>query len=536
MEMPLCPNAYGPLGQKQSGRNGNMKTKSLVQATVALKLSTLTAQLLLLATFASAAEMSDTTPPQLESLAISPTVIDTSSNSQTILLTVRLTDDLSGFAAPEPGAPFLAGAWAEFTSPAGDVDSPILYVSFSPAMRVSGDDFDGIYTNALIVPRFSRTGNWTLLEFYVSDAVGNRRQMSLAELRRLGFPTQFTVQGIDDINPPDIVSASISPSTVDTSNSNQPITITLHLQDDLAGIGTPGQVGYSMSQISFVSPSGTQYAGTYFTADQRAAGDAYDGVYTNTLWLPRFSEPGTWSLNSLMVVDAAGNERQIGLAEALDSGLPAEFTVQGTGDVTPPQLCSLDFSPKRITTDNSSQTIAVTVRLVDDMSGMSNSVPGYASWGYASAMFLSPSKSQSASVSFGAWNRAAGSNLDGVYTNTMNLPQFSETGVWTLANVSLMDAAGNSTYLESADLSQLGFPTQFAVGIAPSLTITRFPSSILLSWPAWASDFSLQSRDGFDPSTPWIFAGLNPVVLGEDAVVTVPVFAGQRFYRLAGQP
>ena len=499
----------------------------------------LVVQLLLLATLAPATEMSDTTPPQLESLAIAPTVIDTSSNSQTILLTIRLTDDMSGLAAPAapvPGTPFWANAQAYFTSPAGNGNGPSVSVSFSPAMRMSGDELDGVYTNVLNVPRFSRTGNWTLIEFYVSDALGNHRQFGLAALRNLGFPTQFTVQGTEDQNPPDIVSASISPSTVDTSISNQPITITLHLQDDLAGIGNPlGQVGYSVSQISFVSPSGTQHAGTYFTTDQLAAGNPDDGIYTNTLWLPQFSEPGTWSLNSLMLVDAAGNERQIGLAEALNLGLSAEFTVQGTGDVTPPQLCSLDFSPRRIATDDSSQSIAVRVRLVDDMSGMSNSVPYY-SWGQASAMFQSPSKRQSASVSFGAWNRAAGSNLDGVYSNTMILPHYSETGVWTLYYVSLMDAAGNSTNLDLAGLRQLGFPTEFAVGIAPSLTISRFPGSILLSWPAWASDFSLESRDDFDPSTPWTSAGLAPVVLGEDAIVTVPVFSGQRFYRLASQP
>jgi hypothetical protein len=497
----------------------------------------LTAQFLLLAAFTPAAAMSDTTPPQLESIAISPTVVDTSSNSETILLTVRLTDDLSGFAAPAPGTPSWTSAQVVFAGPGGDVDRPALRAPFSPGMRVSGDELDGVYENVLTVPRFSRAGNWTLQEFDVADAAGNHRQIGLAELRSLGFPTQFTVQGTEDRNPPDIVSAFISPSTVGTTFSNQPITITVHLQDDLAGIGNPtGQFGYSVSQISFLSPSRKQHAATYFTAIQRAAGDSNDGIYSNTLWLPRFSETGTWSLDSLILMDTAGNERQISLAEALDRGLPAEFTVQGTGDTTPPQIRALDFSPRRIVTDESSQSIAVRVRLTDDLSGMSNSVPGYSSWGSAYAMVQSPSKGQSASVTFNTWNRAAGNNLDGVYSSTMTLPRFSETGVWTLTVLYLVDAAGNYTNLDLAGLRQLGFPTQFAVGIAPSLTLTRFPGSILLSWPAWATDFSLQSRDSFDPSTPWTSAGLVPVLLEEDAFVMAPVFTGQRFYRLVDQP
>ena len=60
---------------------------------------------------------------------------------------------------------------------------------------------------------------------------------------------------------------------------------------------------------------------------------------------------------------------------------------------------------------------------------MSNSAP-YVGWGGAYAMFQSPSKGQSASISFNNWNPIAGNNFDGVYSNTMILPQFSET--WRL--------------------------------------------------------------------------------------------------------
>jgi hypothetical protein len=502
-----------------------------------------TSQLFVAATFliltgvARASEISDTTPPQLVSLAISPAIIDASTNSQLVLLTVRLTDDLSGMTASGPLGSPQAGAWASFRCPAAGVDSPVLNVRFVLFTRDSGDDLDGVYTSALIVPRFSHAGNWTLFEFDVTDAVGNHRQINLAELRSHGFPTGFTVQGADDHTPPEILSAAISPTTVDTSSTNQPITITVRLRDDLAGMDfsqTP--YSYSAAQITFISPSRGQRVSTSFATWNRTSGDEYDGIYTNTIWLPRYSEPGIWSLDSLVLIDAAGNHQQIDLAAALDIGLQTEFTVEGTGDMAPPQIRALDFSPRRIDTSSSNQTILVTARLFDALSGMGRNMGDYTPWGQASVTFLSPSKGQTVSTYFNAWTRADGSEFDGVYTNTMILPRYSERGVWSLQYFGLVDAAGNNTNLALADLRQLGFPTEFAVGIAPSLKITPQADSLLLSWPAWAVDFTLQSRKGISPSSAWVPAGPAPVVIGDVAVVAVPIPAGPIFYRLAEKP
>jgi hypothetical protein len=498
-----------------------MKTNALLCA----------AAFLIVMSVSAASEMSDTTPPQLASLAISPTFVDTSSGSQEIILTIRLTDDLSGVAPGWTFSPIFASA--QFRSPVGGLDRPgTLGVSFRG--RVSGNELDGVYTGALIVPRFSHAGNWTLEWFQITDAVGNRRNMSYAELHSLGFPTRITVQGTEDRTPPEIISASISPTMVDTSSTNQPITITVRLRDDLAGLEKPEDFfpgSYLDAGIVFVSPSKRHYVSTGFAA--RTSGDQLDGIYTNSLWLPRYSEPGTWSVYSFSVADAVGNRKTIGLAEFLDRGLPAEFTVQGTGDLSPPEVRALDFSPQRIDTSASSQTIAVTTRLADALSGMGSSLGASAG---ASATFVSPSKNQSASVGFYSGVRQSGTEFDGVYTNSMVLPRFSETGVWSLRSFSISDAAGNTSQLEFSDVVNLGFPTQFAVGITPSLRITRHADWILLSWPAWASSYSLQSREDLGQSGIWATAGLVPVVLGEDAVVAAPVSAGRTFYRLAERP
>ena len=195
---------------------------------------------------------------------------------------------------------------------------------------------------------------------------------------------------------------------------------------------------------------------------------------------PGTAEPGIWSLEYLVLIDAAGNQRPIDLAAALDMGLQTEFTVEGTGDLAPPQILALDFFPRRIDTSSSNQTIVVTARLSDALSGMGNPVFNYGWGGGAGVAFLSPSKGQSVNISFNVLTRADGSEFDGVYTNTMTLPRYSETGVWSLQNFSLVDAAGNNTNLALADLRQLGFPTEFAVGIAPPMKLVRQADSLLL--------------------------------------------------------
>lgn len=483
----------------------------------------------------SLAALDDTTPPRLVSLTIAPPLVDPATGSQVVVLTVRLQDDLSGIRASTPTSPSRAGASAVFRSPVGDLTFPAVTVSFHAGLRVSGDEHDGVYTNALVLPRYAHAGSWTLIEFGISDAVGNRRQMTLPELRQSGFPTQFQFEGIDDREPPDILSATISPVVVDTSEANQPLTVTVHLRDDAAGLDRPlGPGSFTVSQINFASPSRAQHAATYFAADKRVDGDTHDGTYTNVVWLPRHSEPGRWSLDALILVDAVGNQRRIDLAGALDRGLTAEFTVGGIGDTEPPQIRRLDFTPRWVDPSERDQTVLVSAHLTDALSGLSNAVPGFTAWGYASVGFQSPSRLQFASAFFIPSMRASGTVFDGLFTNSMILPRYSETGVWTVQGFSIADAVGNVTALTLAEVEALGLPTRLAVGILPALTFQRQGDSLVLSWPAWASGFGLESRPDWDASGNWEPVVPTPLDVGEVLMVVVPQPAGRAFFRLVG--
>ncbi len=128
-----------------------------------------------------------------------------------------------------------------------------------------------------------------------------------------------------------------------------------------------------------------------------------------------------------------------------------------TSDTMPPSLVSLDFNPKAVDVTMSAQAVTVTAHVTDDLSGTSE----------VAVEFVSPSFAQSTPFAF--LNRTSGTSLDGVYQGSVQIPMFSESGVWSL-DVFLFDNAGNSLSLQKANLQAAGFPTDLTVTSNPDTT------------------------------------------------------------------
>jgi hypothetical protein len=106
---------------------------------------------------------SDVTPPVVAHLMISPTLVDTSHAVQTVTLTARITDNLSGLRyATIWFGPYIYG---------DEQDKP---VTFSDWKLVNGDAVDGVYETTLTLPRFSADGRWVAKYMVMEDAVGNK--------------------------------------------------------------------------------------------------------------------------------------------------------------------------------------------------------------------------------------------------------------------------------------------------------------------------------------------------------------------------
>jgi Ca2+-binding RTX toxin-like protein len=129
----------------------------------------------------------DSTAPVLESMSLSRSSVNTSTGAQTITVTVRLTDDLTGVAGDGYSS---SPSQVTFTNAA---TGQIVYAMFQSDVQLSsGTRTDGVYTYTMTVPYGAAHGAWDVSSFLLVDQVGNMRWLSKADLSARGLPTGFT--------------------------------------------------------------------------------------------------------------------------------------------------------------------------------------------------------------------------------------------------------------------------------------------------------------------------------------------------------
>ena len=380
--------------------------------------------------------VSDTTPPILSSLSLTPSVVDVGASAQTITFTARIQDDLSGFSY----------GYVKLRSPSGDQSA---YGYWS---TVSGTVTDGIYTATATIPRNAEAGIWTV-QADVYDDLSNSSSLYPVDLVALGFPSTVVVSSaVSDTTPPVLSSLSLNPNSVDVGASAQTITFTARIQDDLSG--------FSYGYLVLRSPSKRQSVSGSWV---RVSGTTMDGVYTAMATIPKNAEAGTWTVRADMY-DGLSNPKSLSPGELVALGFPSTVVVSSAvSDTTPPDLSSLSLNPSAVDVGASAKTVTATARIKDDLSG----------FGYGDLELYSPSKRQSVS---GSWARVSGTTMDGVYTATATIPKNAESGTW-LIRVTSSDAVGNAKQLYSANLAALGFSSTVAVTADPTTTYTISASS-----------------------------------------------------------
>lgn len=379
---------------------------------------------------------SDTTAPRLESMTISPSSIDTSSGPQIVTVTIHVTDDLAGNSLD------VANGFADFVFFGPGPGHQQVNAIFRDTNRVSGTSLDGIYTTSMVLPALSVKGTWSVVDATIRDDVGNRLYLNGENLADRGFPNSFEQVGAGDGAPPEIQSLSFDRASVDTSNSEQTITLTVRLTDDYSGV--------VRAFIQFFNASGqVQVAPIYSSGLQ--SGTALDGIYTGTLTVPRFAASGTWHVDSVTVHDNAGNAGSQIRSELAARGLSWSFEQVGAGDTTAPTIQELSWTPTTVNTADAAQQITVTARFTDDQAGLVDAMSS------AVVAFHSPSGQQYLPLYL---SRVAGTAQDGTYTGVLTVPALSESGVWT-GGVMVWDALGNARQYSNVDLAARGLPTTF---------------------------------------------------------------------------
>lgn len=386
----------------------------------------------------------DTTLPLLTALSF-PASVDVSNGPATVTVNYGATDDLGGVTFFEISFQNPAGICALNTFQ----PSSGLAVSGSPSFQV------GRYTTA--------PGVYTVCQLRVYDAASNRHDYSVADLQTLGLPTQFTVLGTQDTTAPQLTALSF-PASVDLSNSPATVTVDYSASDDLSGVAA--------FEIYFQVPGGSCGINTH----HMTSGLAVSG--SPTFQLGQFDTPaGTYTICQLRLRDSVGNLRNYSAANLQGLGLPTQFTVTASHDVTAPLLTALSF-PASVDIGSGAATVSVDYSAADDLSGVA----------HFEIAFQPPG---------GACTVATQANTSGLTVSGnpafQITPPAAALGVYSLCHLRLRDAVGNTRDYSADDLQTLGLPTQFTVTgtadtTAPQLTALSFPAAVnLANGPATVS-------------------------------------------------
>ena len=241
------------------------------------------------ATLTNTAATGDTTPPQVEALALTPSSVDTLTADQSVMLTCTLSDDWAGVGSVEvqlraQGSMQTVRAW-----PRIDTGTPLA----------------GTYSATFELPRGSTEGGWKAW-VGVNDTVGNSRWISAEELETrfgAGAATVTNTAASSDSTPPQVTAFSLAPEEVNTEAGAQTVTATVALVDDQAGVAWQDDGLTTGVQVELLPLIGTQNTCCYPTL---ASGTIEDGVYTGTMTLPAGAKEGIWEAH-LWVNDRLGN-------------------------------------------------------------------------------------------------------------------------------------------------------------------------------------------------------------------------------------
>lgn len=279
-------------------------------------------------------------------------------------------------------------------------------------------------------------------------------KITLAAIAILAFAGQLSAQ-VSDTTPPEISNLSFTPASIDTTDSSQDVTVTLHAAD--AGFGV------NLIVVNFRSPSGTQLVRAVMQSEQRISGDDKDGIYSAAATFPQYSRAGTWTVFEVYARDAGNNYKTFGNAELASQGNSAQLQViSNNEDTTPPEIKSLGFTPSAIDLNNGTQDVTVTVHATDLRSGIRD----------VSVYFYMDSLDYIVSAKLNSQNRVSGDDKDGIYTLTATFSQNTDAGIWRIA-ATTSDAVGNYKSVSTSELDAQGFATQLQiVGRTPSSTTT----------------------------------------------------------------
>lgn len=138
--------------------------------------------------------------------------------------------------------------------------------------------------------------------------------------------------GSSDVTAPTLTALNLTPTDINTTDSEASVTMEFTVTDDLSGA--------RLFCAIFNSPSGTRSVSPPCVVFSPSTSHSGSTVAT----FPRFSEAGTWSLVQVRIDDAAGNATVLSNADLVAGGFPTTIVVRNTIGV------AIVVQPKAIST------------------------------------------------------------------------------------------------------------------------------------------------------------------------------------------
>ncbi len=243
------------------------------------------------------------------------------------------------------------------------------------------------------------------------------------------------------------------PNEIDTTDSEQTVDVYFKTASD-SHIGGPSRTSSVPSYILFVSPSGNKSV-TALLQDATAEGD---GVYKASVTFPRDAEQGEWVLRRFFLVDDNGNYAQWLTDDLLRQELPVTIYngVSASVDTEAPILESISIAPHDVNTDYGPQTVTVRMHITDRGTGLDTSTYSGTKFIIGNAGTYQDGRINAVEKFIRDEHRTSGTQQDGKYEITVDIPQWAAQGEWTFTYIALTDNMGNTRRYEVGDLGDFG--------------------------------------------------------------------------------
>jgi hypothetical protein len=421
-------------------------------------------QPMLLSEVTATAVAVDSSPPQLLGVSLNAHTVDLNDRwARQISLNLWLSDDSSGV---ESGNFVFRNQRTGYSkSFAFTADSNLVTGTRQLGWLSTSVSFQGYREYDL---PYEDLGEWRLTSAEIRDRSNNIINTTAlfaqasTELESLVFEVIHSGQ-IDDIDPPEITSASFSATFVDLTNpAGREIVLNLGIRD--AGSG------FSRGWVGLQSSTGTDYRWVSLNGiSSLSAGNAKDGIFSGVANFGPYFEPGTWRIASLGLTDNQG--QVLTHYGDLDSLLPGlgnlsfELINSQEADQKAPELIGVSLERSIVELrDPTKRKIAITIQASDNLSGVD----------YISLEFRSADDSQiKYAYASNPGQIAGGTATNATLSAQLEFDPFATPGEWKLASVYMIDRAGNSYYRNAgydelpASLSSLSIQVDPGAAIPP---------------------------------------------------------------------